>query len=455
MNASIPMLMAKWLRSSPLLKSILGFLVFASLFVLSPLRHIKLGYLHADSLGGFISQSDMVLSLRTHPAFKEKASALYVFVLPKSQANTFVVDHYVRHLRHSWKHCMVLRADSRRLRIAAICALALAHLSTQTGRFTRHYCGAPLRPGLDARAFVEDVRPHRFFAENRAEQLQADLEVLGLDPDQPYICFDHRSSEYWNVHADRRSSRDGGGDTQDFRNVPVDNYMDGLREVRRRGLSIIRMGFHQYPDPQLESIGIIDYATSPVRSAELDVFLFGRATAAVFAGASGIAQLATSQHIPVFVADYRPLTQTEWGTPNFCLMPSLMWDSHANNFLTLSQMLRVPFNVDAMYLERNMSFLGNSSLDIYQGVTAFLTTVLDGSRQPSDFRQERFWELVAAERPNYTWQPRPPMRRVKVRLPFLPSDYGLTPRRSWVPLSFLQRYSDVLGIDQEPIAQIR
>lgn len=437
------------LRSSPLVKLVLGFFTFVVLTLVSPFRHVRLGYLHADSLGGFISQSDMILSLRSQHSFQKYASAVQIFILPRTQANSFVVDHYVSHIHSAWSRCLVLSPSSHGLRFLEICTLALAHLATQTGRFARHYCGAPLRPGLDARAYVEDLRPHKYFAKERANQLWDQLEVIGLTSDEPYICFDHRSPDYWDEHADIRRAADGGGRTQDFRNVPTDNYLDALNEVRERGLNIVRVGFHKFPDPQLDAIGIIDYATSSIRSAELDTFLFGQAKAAIFAGASGIAQLATSQHIPTFVADYRPFTQTEWGTPNCCLMPGLLWDARAGSVLRARDMLQLPFNVDSMYQERDISFVCNSSIDIRQGVDAFLATVLDGAPQPNDELQVRFWTLVAEERPNYTWQPRPPRRRVKIRLPFDPAEYGLTSRRSWIPPSFLRRYSDVLGLDQD------
>jgi hypothetical protein len=81
------------------MKWVVGILVAFILRLMSPLRDIRLGYLHSDSLGGFISQADLALALIARRNDFGKRSSKNLILLPVRHSNSFVAQQYIELIR--------------------------------------------------------------------------------------------------------------------------------------------------------------------------------------------------------------------------------------------------------------------------------------------------------------------------------------------------------------------
>jgi len=436
-----------WLsiHSSPCVKWVVGILVAFILSLISPLRDIRLGYLHADSLGGLITQADLALALRDScPDFGVRSTKDFI-IFPVRNSNPFVVEQYVGLFRQFPATTVLEGRNNLAIRATRLAALGLEQIAVQYPRLRRHYCGSPTWEGLDADGFEEDGRPRLVVEPAVRDSGWERLSSLGIDREKPYICLGNRDSTYWGSQAHLGSPNAGGGSTQDFRNTAISNYLPGLERLIGAGFTVVRMGAGATPCDALTDLGVIDYANSSIRSDELDVLLFADCRAAVFGGAYGIAQLALAFHKPICVTDYRPFIFTEWSTPYCHLTPSLLRNRDTGVTLRLDQMLQHPYNMQAFYERESLEFVPNSTGDIESSILEFMRALEEpGLLSNESHLQREFWRVVAEKRPDYAWYPRPDGRAIKRHHYFNPQDHNLIPRKSRVSESFLVNHSTEL-----------
>jgi putative glycosyltransferase (TIGR04372 family) len=436
-----------WLsiHSSPCVKWVVGILVAFTLSLISPLRDIRLGYLHADSLGGLITQADLALALRDRRTDSGERSTKDFIIFPVRHSNPFVVEQYAELFRQFPATKVLDGPNNLAIRVTRLAALGLEQVAVQHPRLRRHYCGSPTWEGLDADGFEEDGRP-RLVVEPAVRNSGWDsLAYLGIDREKPFICFGNRDTTYWSGQAGRDSPSDGGGSTQDFRNTTLANYLPGLERLIGAGYTVVRMGSGAFPCDALTDLGVIDYANSSVRSDALDVLLFADCQAAIFGGSFGLAQLALAFHKPVCVTDYRPFIFTEWSTPYCHLTPSLLRDRETGVTLRLEQMLQHPYNLQALYERESLEFVPNTTGDIDSSILEFMRALEDpGLRSNESELQREFWRVVAEKRPDYAWYPRPNGKAFKRHRYFDPQDHSRIPRKSRVSESFLVNNSTEL-----------
>ncbi len=433
-----------WLsiHSSLFVKSLVGVLVAFILSLISPLRDIRLGYIHADSVGGLITQADLALALRDRRTDSGERSTKDFIILPVRHSNSFVVHQYIELFRQFPATSVLDGPNNWALRATRLAALGLEQVAIQHPRLRRHYCGSPTWEGLDADGFEEDGRPRLVVEPAVRDSGWESLAYLGIDREKPFICFGNRDTTYWSGQAGLDSPSGGGGSTQDFRNTTLANYLPGIERLIGAGYTVVRMGAGAAPCDALTDLGVIDYANSPVRSDALDVLLFADCQAAVFGGAHGIAQLALAFHKPICVTDYRPFIFTEWSTPYCQLTPSLLRDRETGVTLRLEQMLQHPYNMQALYQLEALEFIPNTTGDIDSSIREFVQALEDpGLRSNESDLQREFWRVVTEKRPDYAWYPRPNGKAIQRHRYFDPLDYGWTPRQSRVSESFLANHA--------------
>jgi len=430
------------LHSSPIVKWISGVLVASTLFALSPIRDIRLGYLHADSLGGFIAQADLALVLLPKLGNSDRHSAKNLFVLPLRHSNPFVVQQYIELIQEFPSTSVLGTSNDLVQKAVRLAALGLEHVAIRHPRLRRNYCGSPTWEGLDANGIEEDGRPRLVIETDVRAQGWDRLSSLGIDREKPLICFGNRDFTYWNSQARQSGLSEGGDSTQDFRNTSITNYLPGIARLIDAGYTVVRMGAGATASTALTDLGVIDYANSSIQSDVLDVLLFADCDAAIFGGAFGLAQLALAFHKPICVTDYRPFIFTEWSTPHCQITPSLLRNMETDETLNLEKMLQHPYNEQVLYELKGIEFVPNTASDIESSVVEFIEG-LEGRGLPyneSDLQRE-FWGIVAEKRMNYAWYHRPSGRAVKRYNLFDPLDYGWTRRHSRVSESFLNSHA--------------
>jgi putative glycosyltransferase (TIGR04372 family) len=430
------------MHSSPVVKHLVGFGFFLALLMVSPVRHFRFGIVHSESLGGVISQMDLVLAVRSREFNSSGRQPRDFFLIADNCANDFVVNNY-RNLLAGFPRTRVLDIkESRYLSSLLAITKGLEFTAIQHPRLRRHYCGSPLWEGLDGAGFLEDGRPWIDLPEIDVRAGWRELANIGVSRDQRIICFGVREASYWAQRSDVDSPRglsDGGGSTQDFRNSDLGDYIPTIRWLLAQGFTVVRMGVGGSESRALSELGVVDYANSPSRSDFLDALLFSSCHSAFFGGGYGLSQLALAFKKPVCVVNYRPFIFTEWSTDICITSPSLMEDVVTKRRLSIDEMVRYPFNAGDMYRRRGLQFIPNSPREIQESVAELVARV-DGTwlGPISDDLQTQFWDMVERSRPHFAWYPRPNGHEVRLHSRFNSRDLGVTRRRSIIASYFLQ-----------------
>ena len=412
---------------------------------------MRVAVLHSESIGGVISQADLVLALRRLQPMPRSSRVIDIFIMPRNHASDYVVQKYVRALEQQGRTRVLDARQSWAVRILGTAFRGLEFLAIQHPGFRRHYCGSPLWEGIEGCGFHEDGRPWIGVEPEEEDECWRALASLGVVPGQRIICFGVRDSMYWSRSRDPSTwgpLSDGGGSTQDFRNTIMTDYIPAVAFLVDHGFTVVRMGAGAPASPELDELGVVDYANSSQRTEVLDLFLFAQCVAGFFGGAFGLNQLALALHKPVCVVNFRPFMFTEWSTGHCLLVPSLLEETATGRILTVEEMLGHPFHVGSLYDEAGLRFVPNDPNEIRESIIELLQR-LDGTwRESSEeaTRQAEFWDSVARFQPGYAIYARPNGGTSRVNSRFRIADLPVTRRRSIIGTQFLARHGrELLG----------
>lgn len=131
-------------------------------------------------------------------------------------------------------------------------------------------------------------------------------QAAGIAPDEPIVT----------LHCREAGFRDDA--RHDLRNVDVAGYLPAMRALVERGHRVVRLG-----DPTMtrlpETPGVVDYAVSPLKSAELDLLL--PAVARFHVGSSSGLSLAPLLYgTPCLFLNWYPIDMLPWGRRNWTVM---------------------------------------------------------------------------------------------------------------------------------------
>ncbi len=429
-----------------------GYVFHFLLATLRPFRWIKVGVLHRESIGGLISQADLILALRKLNETRHRSSSLDIFMVPTQCANQYLAEKYMSELRKQ-RHTLVLDAGKNVfVRLLGKAFRGLEFLAIQRPKFRTHFCGSPLWEGIEGCGFVEDGRPWINIDPNDYQENWRALASLGIYPAQKIICFGVRDSTYWARPRDEKiwgSSDDGGGSTQDFRNSNMEDYGPALSWAADQGFTLVRMGAGAAIFPELDELGVIDYANSPMRSDALDLMLFSVCHSAFFGGAFGMNQLALAFRKPVCVVNFRPFMFTSWSTKPCVLVPSLLEEVSTGKILSIEGMLAYPFHIASLYEKAGVRFVPNTQEEITHSLMEMVNRV-DGTWEETGNKaelQDYFWQECDRFQRDYALYARSNGEFTKVSSFFSIADLQVTPERSTLGSFFLSEHSqELLGI---------
>ncbi len=436
-------------HSSSRVKLTTGYLLHFTLATLRPFCWVRVGILHGEAIGGLISQADLILALRALNVARQRNSSLDIFIVPTQRANQYLAEKYILELR---KQRRTLVLDARKnpfVRLLGKAFRGLEFLAIQHPELRNHFCGSPLWEGIEGCGFVEDGRPWINIDPNEYQESWRTLAGIGIYPTQKIICFGVRDSTYWARSRDEKvwgSCDDGGGSTQDFRNSSMGDYLLALSWAVDQGFTLVRMGAGAAIFPELDELGVIDYANSPIRSDALDLMLFSVCHSAFFGGAFGMNQLALAFRKPVCVVNFRPFMFTSWSTNPCLLVPSLLEEVDTGKILSVEKMLEYPFHVARLYEKAGVRFVPNTQEEIRQSLMEMVSRV-DGTWEESGNQaelQDYFWQEVNRFQRDYALYARSNDTFSKVHSRFSIADLQVTPVRSTLGSFFLREHSQEL-----------
>lgn len=222
---------------------------------------------------------------------------------------------------------------------------------------------APPRRDRDINGLSTDAPPPVSFTRKEEERGAALLRDMGIPPGSRFVCFHARDNAFldaampqvdWSYHA--------------YRDVDIDTYVLGLKELVDRGYYAIRMGRATNKALSWQSPRLIDYAMGPWRSDFADMYLISRCH--FFLGNScGLDSVAAFFRKQWAVVNLIPIKLISGWSPNFLFTFKKLRLTRENRFLTFKEMIDSDaglFLKAAHYKERGLEVVNNTPEEILQ-----------------------------------------------------------------------------------------
>jgi putative glycosyltransferase (TIGR04372 family) len=135
----------------------------------------------------------------------------------------------------------------------------------------RHIVPTASSSCLDVHNLLDRTAPKLFFTPDETVRGNQLLRDLGIGADEEFVCVIVRDAAYYKQALPNQDLS-----YHDYRNCDVDTYVPGLEALADRGVVVLRMGAIVEKPMRSNHPKLIDYASSPMRSAFGDVFLASR-----------------------------------------------------------------------------------------------------------------------------------------------------------------------------------
>ena len=183
---------------------------------------------------------------------------------------------------------------------------------------------------------------------------------------------------------------------QAFRNSDILRLIPAIREVRRRGGWVVRMGDSTMrPFPRMD--GVVDYALHPARSDWMDVFLC--AEARFFVGSSsGLFFVATAFGTPCALANMIPSSHLAFAPADLSIL-KLIWSERLGRYLTFPEIFSTPvanYEFAKLFTEDGLRVEENTEEDLLNVVKEMLDRVEGSCSETPEERafQKQFVSLL-------------------------------------------------------------
>lgn len=339
-----------------------GVVFIGLLHLVRPFRLIKIGYIHADRIGHFTTNTEVFLrrlQLGRLPA------AMRLFVAPVA-CNAQLMTMY--------KRCLPILESAFLSKAFRICE----------PRFSKSPFYEPITTKSNEYEEFGGGRASLAFTPAEEERGRAALARLGIGPKDWFVCFHARDSAYlsgstpgkdWSYH--------------DYRDCDVENFLDAAAYVAGLGGFAVRMGA-SVSKPLRPGLHprIIDYAVKH-RDEFLDLYLVAKAR--FFIGSdTGLAQAATAFDVPIVNTN---VPRIEWAAfrPQDIFIHKRLVDERLGRPLTFPEILARGhgFLTKTSHLvENKLRLIENSAEDILDA-TREMQERLSGTFQESAEDRER------------------------------------------------------------------
>jgi len=146
----------------------------------------------------------------------------------------------------------------------------------------------------------------------------------------------------------------------DFRNAAIKNFFPAIEDITARGGWVVRLGDSSMaPLPKMPRV--IDYACSPAKSEQMDVFLCARSRF-LLGTSSGLSMLASVFGVPCAITNNAPMGVTLLYAPRDIGIPKLVRSRREDRIWTFAEALSSPssnyrfadqFEIDGLELVEN------------------------------------------------------------------------------------------------------
>jgi putative glycosyltransferase (TIGR04372 family) len=223
--------------------------------LLRPFFTVRFGSLKADRIGHFVLETELMLHEQDVGIRPRPRRCIDIYYAPRPVSNTQIEMMWSRVIR-MWPRWLMV---------------AVYRINRLVPGSDRHIVPTASSSCLDVHNLLDRTAPKLFFTPDEIVRGNQLLRDLGIGADEEFVCVIVRDAAYYKQALPNQDLS-----YHDFRNCDIDTYVPGLEALADRGVVVLRMGAIVEKPMRSNHPKLIDYASSPLRSAFGDVFLASR-----------------------------------------------------------------------------------------------------------------------------------------------------------------------------------
>ena len=260
----------------------------------------------------------------------------------------------------------------------------------------------PLRRNQDRdiHGLLDKTKPHLSFNVKEKQQGKTALRDLGIPDGASFICVHARDSAYLDeVHTYRERDK---WRYHDHRDSNIHNYIPAMREMVKRGLYVIRVGYKVKELIYGNNIKIIDYATNRMRSSFLDIYL--NANCRFFVGnTAGIFTIPEIFRRPIAFANVAPFEYMSTSNKKDLVIPKKYWIVKEKRFMKFREIYNSGagcYHKGEQFEQLGIEVIENNSEEITHLVIEMDERIKGTwkSTEEDEALQKRFWDSFPKNR---------------------------------------------------------
>lgn len=223
----------------------------------------------------------------------------------------------------------------------------------------------------ESRADLEERMEWPFDFSTTEYQLGLDsLTSLGWRPDEPIVTLLVRDSAYLNsLEKDSRAQSNTDWSYHSYRDSAIGSYREAIMYLLEQGAWVFRMGKVMENEISINHVRFVDYASLPVRTDFLDVWLMQNCSACI-STSTGLDILPIVGGIPSLMINCLPLAE-QFAKPNIVLAPKRLYHASSRQQLTLPDYLDACYFRSHEYASAGISISDLASYEIQEIVEEF------------------------------------------------------------------------------------
>jgi len=352
-------------------------LVALVVLLVSPIRRFRFAIMPVDEIGPLARNPHHYLWQRAHKTAHVSTRDIWVCKPTTFVCNELVLNKWRQHLsiKRSWLSWYVFRF------------VTFVSPRRHTFTFERRWSKLPSRsyPFILSLSSDEQV------------QFRRETMALGLKNDVPHVVFCVRDDAYKQTERREPLAYDS---RESYRNHDIDDFREAALAVVADGAFVLRMGVKVRKSFKLGSAGVIDYATSGLRTELSDLGLLSTAKLCV-STSLGIDQIAGLSGVSRCVVNFFPTQNVVSFYPWDTLIFQRIRERRTGRELSLRESLdflaNYPFTQTADLDSNGLELIRNTPSEIREAVVEALRRDASFIELPKadTERQSRFWEILA------------------------------------------------------------
>ncbi len=314
--------------------------------LLSPILHIRIGFLHSDRIGHFALNTE--LSILEKKYFGLKKKSLYqidLFYIPRESCN--------KTLESLWRNELLILP---KLLLRPFCLIIRSY-----NFLARNFrCGGTINGERDINQLLDKYPPVIKLSDEFMNAGKRGLCELGVPTNSKYVCLIARDSSYLKKIYGRNVSH------HDYRDVDIDDFLVAADALTNLGYYVLRMGSAVTKPISTKNQMIIDYAYDGKRSDFMDIFL-GATCEFCITTSLGFDSIPMIFRKPNLYINHAPLFWIRLERSENIEVPAMYFSQKKNRLLTLSEIFKLNI-ADILsseeFLENEIIIIQNSENDI-------------------------------------------------------------------------------------------